>query len=51
MGTKAGRLAGKVAVVTGLNLMVDGGLTAARGTRQQLRERHEGRRIFITGSE
>ena len=36
--------------VTGLNLMVDGGLTAARGTRQQLKERHEGRRAFITGS-
>lgn len=37
--------------VTGLNLMVDGGLTAARGTRQQLRERHEGRRAFVTGGD
>lgn len=34
--------------VTGVNLMVDGGITAARGTRQQLRERHEGRSAFIT---
>ena len=36
--------------VTGLNLMVDGGITAARGTRQQLLERTGGRHAFVTGS-
>ena len=33
--------------VTGVNLMVDGGLTAARGSRAQLKERSEGRAEFI----
>ncbi len=37
--------------VTGVNLMVDGGLTAARGSRAQLRERGEGRHAFITGAD
>ena len=34
--------------VTGVNLMVDGGLTAARGSRTQLKERSEGRAEFIS---
>ena len=33
--------------VTGVNLMVDGGLTAARGSRAQLKERSDGRAEFI----
>ena len=37
--------------VTGVNLMVDGGLTAARGSRAQLRERFEGRVAFLAGTE
>ena len=34
--------------VTGLNFMVDGGLTVSRGTRAQLRQRTEGRHEFIS---
>ena len=37
--------------VTGVNLMVDGGLTAARGSRAQFRERFEGRAAFLAGTE